>query len=480
MKLVFLSLYLATIVVVSFLTSRKVKTLNEFHLGGRNVGPWLSAFAYGTTYFSAVIFVGYAGKLGWGFGTAATWIGIGNALIGAALAWAVLGNKTREMTQRIGATTMPEFFEKRFGSKALKIAAALVIFIFLVPYSASVYQGLGLLFEHTFGLPLEVCMIIMASFTLIAVFLGGYLSSAIIDFVQGIVMLFGVVMMMVFLFRHMGGVSAGMDALRAIDPKLTSVFGADPKNLIWMVCLTSFGVWGLPQMVHKFYAIKDKQSVKIGMIVSTVFALIIGGCAYFAGAFSRVVLAISDPAAVGGVDALVPNMLFAAMPEWMLGLIIVLVLSASMSTLQSLVMVSSSAISIDLVKGVFKPDMSDKACKGLMRALFVVFILASLAIAWSNIAEIVTLMSMSWGTVAGCIMGPYIYGVTCRRTTKAGAVCGFFSGLIVAIVLTVLLGTGKAPFTGCMSMLASMVVTPIASLITPKMPESLLHNAFGK
>lgn len=480
MKWIFLSLYLITIVVVAILTSRKVSTLNDFHLGGRNIGPWLSAFAYGTTYFSAVIFVGYAGKLGWGFGTAATWIGIGNALIGAALAWAVLGNKTREMTQRIGATTMPEFFEKRFGSKGLKIAAALVIFIFLVPYSASVYQGLGLLFEHTFGLPVEVCMIIMAAFTLLAVFLGGYLSSAVMDFIQGMVMIFGVVMMMIFLFKHMGGLSAGMDALRSVDPALTSAFGPDRKNLLWMVCLTSFGVWGLPQMVHKFYAIKNKQSVKIGMIVSTLFALLIGGCAYFAGAFSRVVLNISDPSAVGGVDALVPNMLFTAMPEWMLGLIIVLVLSASMSTLQSLVMVSSSAIAIDLVKGVFKPSMSDKACKGLMRALFVVFVLASLLIAWGNIAEIVTLMSMSWGTVAGCIMGPYIYGVTCKRTTKVGAAAGFFSGLLVAIVLTAILGTGKAPFTGCMSMLASMVVTPIVSMLTPKLPSALVKSAFGK
>ena len=156
MKWVFLSLYLVAIVVIAVLSSRKVKSLNDFHLGGRNVGPWLSAFAYGTTYFSAVIFVGYAGKLGWNFGTAASWIGIGNALIGSALAWAVLGNRTRTMTQNLGATTMPEFFEMRYDSKFLKIAVALVIFVFLVPYSASVYQGLGYLFESTFGLPVEV------------------------------------------------------------------------------------------------------------------------------------------------------------------------------------------------------------------------------------------------------------------------------------------------------------------------------------
>ena len=444
------------------------------------MGPCLSAFAYGTTYFSAVIFVGYAGKLGWSFGTASTWIGIGNALIGSALAWMVLGNRTRVMTQRLGATTMPEFFEKRFESRPLKIAVALVIFVFLVPYSASVYQGLGYLFEATFGLPFELCMVILAAFTLIAVFLGGYLGSALTDVVQGVIMIVGIILMMFFLFGKMGGVGAALDQLASIDESLVSPLGADPKNLLWMVCLTSFGVWGLPQMVHKFYAIKDARSVRIGAVVSTAFALLIGGCAYFSGAFSRVVLGISDPAQVGGVDMLVPEMLFASMPDWMLDLILVLVLSASMSTLQSLVMVSSSAISIDLVKGVFRPEMSDRAVKNLMRGLCAAFVVLSLVVALSQVAEIVTLMSMSWGTVAGCILGPYLFGVLTKRTNKIGAACGFGAGLLVSVVLTAALGTAQSPFIGCMAMLASVVVTPAASLLAPRQEEALLNRAFAR
>ncbi len=480
MKWVFLAVYLIAILAVSVLTSKKVKSLDDFNLGGRNVGPWLSAFAYGTTYFSAVIFVGYAGKLGWGFGTAASWIGIGNAVIGTAISWWLLGNRTRRMTQKLGATTMPEFFEKRFDSKWLKIASALVIFIFLVPYSASVYQGIGSLFEKTFSLPIEVCMIAMAAVTLVAVFVGGYKGSALMSVVQGITMIVGVIVMVMQLFGHMGGVSVAFDSLSAIDPQLTSVFGPDKLNLLWMVCLTSFGVWGLPQMVHKYYAIKDEKSVKIGAIVSTVFALLIGGAAYLCGAFSRVVLNISDPAVVGGVDALVPQMLFASMPDWVLGLIVVLVLSASMSTLQSLVMVSSSAISIDLVKGVLKPSMNDKATKQLMQGLCALFTVVSLVIALANVAEIVTLMSMSWGTVAGCIMGPYVFGVCCKRTTKEGAFAGFFGGLLVSVVLTLALGTGKAPMTGCLAMLTSMVVTPVASLLTKKPSQEMIARAFDK
>ena len=109
-----------------------------FVLGGRSVGPWLSAFAYGTSYFSAVIFIGYAGQFGWKYGLASTWIGLGNALIGSLLAWVVLGRRTRVMSQHLDAATMPDFFEKRFESKALKIAAALIIFVFLIPYTASI------------------------------------------------------------------------------------------------------------------------------------------------------------------------------------------------------------------------------------------------------------------------------------------------------------------------------------------------------
>ena len=136
-KLILLLGFFACMIAVGIYARRSAHDVNGFVLGGRSVGPWLTAFAYGTSYFSAVVFVGYAGQFGWKYGLSATWIGIGNALIGSLLAWVLLGRRTRVMTHHLDAATMPEFFGKRYGSDKMKIVASAIIFIFLVPYTSS-------------------------------------------------------------------------------------------------------------------------------------------------------------------------------------------------------------------------------------------------------------------------------------------------------------------------------------------------------
>ena len=142
-KIILLVAFFSAMIVIGLYCRKHSTDVQGFVLGSRNVGPWLTAFAYGTSYFSAVVFVGYAGQFGWKYGVASTWIGIGNALIGSLLAWVVLGRRTRIMSNHLSSTTMPDFFGKRFESKALKIAASSIVFIFLVPYTASVYNGLS-------------------------------------------------------------------------------------------------------------------------------------------------------------------------------------------------------------------------------------------------------------------------------------------------------------------------------------------------
>ena len=213
--------YIAIMMGIGVYTSRKTKSVNDFVLGGRNVGSWLTAFAYGTSYFSAVVFIGYAGQFGWNYGIAATWIGIGNALLGSALAWMVLGRRTRIMTNHLNAKTMPEYFEKRFHSKGLKIASAFIVFIFLIPYTASVYNGLSRLFNMAFGLDSDasykIIIIAMAIITAIYVILGGYAATAINDFVQGIVMLLGIIAVVVCAVNSQGGFSHALKQLGEIE-----------------------------------------------------------------------------------------------------------------------------------------------------------------------------------------------------------------------------------------------------------------------
>lgn len=480
-----LVLYIGLMVVMGVYSIRHTKTIDGFLLGGRGLGPWLSAFAYGTSFFSAVIFIGYAGKNGWNLGISAVWIGIGNALIGCLLSWLVLANKTRVMTQKLNSRTMPEFFDMRYGDGGMKIFCAIVIFIFLTPYAASVYMGLSYLFSAVFpAVPYIWWMVIMAVLTALYLSLGGYMATVLTDFIQGIIMIIGIVFVIYFVLHNdaVGGLVNGVKQLADIPEvgkDLTAVFaGKNWFNLLSLVVLTSLGTWGLPQMVHKFYTIKDGKSVKQAAIISTFFALLIGGGAYFIGAFAR--LFLNNKLPEGGYDAVMPAMLNSALPTVMMGVLLVLILSASMSTLSSVVITSSSSISIDLVKGKVAPNMSDKDTVGLMRILCVVFVGLSFAIAAFKPKEIITLMSFSWGTLAGTFLGPYVWGLYSKGTTRVGAWTGMICGFLTSIVPAVVSGFNQmyAPTFGMIAMIVSLIITPLVSRCTPKYDSEFLKGIF--
>lgn len=478
-KIGIIFIFVCVVIGIGIYARKHTKSVDGFVLGGRSVGPWLSAFAFGTSYFSAVIFIGYAGQFGWKYGLSAFWIGVGNALLGSLLAWWVLGPRIREITQRLKATTMPEFFGKRYHSKALRVASAAIIFVFLIPYTASVYNGLSRLFGMAFGLPYEVCIIGMAVVTCIYVVLGGYMATVLNDFVQGIVMLLGIVAVIAAVLAGQGGFSEAIISLSQIPAEgssmngaFISMFGPDLFNLLGVVILTSLGTWGLPQMVSKFYAIKSGPAIKQGAIISTVFAFIVAGGSYFLGGFARL---FGDEIAFSAqgtpiYDSIIPTML-SGLPDILLGIVVVLVLSASMSTLSSLVLTSSSSLTLDLLKDNVIKSMSDRSQIVWMRGLIVVFVVISAALALvqytSTITFIAQLMSISWGALAGAFLGPLLWGVYSGRISKA-AVCASF---IVGVGLTVsnmFIGFIDSPINcGALAMLLSLVVVPLVSLVTP-------------
>jgi len=386
-KLGMLVIFFGSMIGVGLYCRKHSTDVDGFVLGGRSVGPWLTAFAYGTSYFSAVVFVGYAGQFGWKYGIAATWAGIGNALIGSLMAWAVLGRRTRVMSQHLNSATMPQFFEARFSSRALKLASSAIIFIFLIPYTASLYNGLSRLFGMAFDIDYSVCVIVMAILTGVYVIAGGYMATAINDFIQGIVMLVGIVAVIAAVLKGHGGLMEAMNGLAEItDPAVSeapgafnSFLGPDPVNLLGVVLLTSLGTWGLPQMVQKFYAIKSEKAINKGMIISTVFALVVAGGCYFLGGFGRLFSDKVDLAA-GGYDSIIPTMLSSLSP-FLIAVVVVLVLSASMSTLSSLVLASSSTLTLDFIKGSIVKNLSEKKQLLIMRILIAVFIAISVVIA---------------------------------------------------------------------------------------------------
>ncbi len=483
-KLILVLIFVAVAVGVGIYCKRSTSTVDGFVLGGRKVGPWMSAFAYGTSYFSAVVFVGYAGQFGFKYGIAATWAGIGNAILGSLLAWWVLGPRTREMTHRLGAQTMPEFFGKRYNSKALRIAAAAIIFIFLIPYTASVYNGLSRLFGMAFDLPYDVCVIGMAVITCVYVVVGGYMATVMNDFIQGIVMLLGITAVIVAVLLSNGGFSEAIIQLSqvpaegsAMEGAFVSFFGPDLFNLLGVVILTSLGTWGLPQMVQKFYAIKSGPAVKQGAIISTIFAFVVAGGSYFLGGFGRLYEGQIEYAANGTpiYDSVIPTML-ATLPDVLIGLVIVLVLSASMSTLSSLVLTSSSTLTIDLIKDNFVKNMKEKQQLVCMRGLLVVFIAISAVIALvqyhSSIVFIAQLMGYSWGALAGAFLGPFLWGLYKKKVSKAAVWCSFIFGVGLTAVNMIMgfMGTPliASPINcGALCMIVSLIIVPVVSLFTP-------------
>ena len=506
-KVLMLILFFGLMVAVGLYCRRNARDVSGFVLGGRSVGPWLTAFAYGTSYFSAVIFVGYAGQFGWKYGIASTWVGLGNAFIGSLLAWFVLGRRTRIMTQHLDSATMPEFFGRRFDSAALKIGASVITFVFLIPYTASLYNGLSRLFEMAFGMDYTICIVVMAVLTGIYVIAGGYMATAINDFIQGIIMIIGIIAVIAAVLTSRGGFMTALEGLSAVTDEsvssmpgaFNSFFGPDPLGLLGVVILTSLGTWGLPQMVQKFYAIKSEDAVKKGMIISVAFAIIVAGGCYFLGGFGRlfsdqIELAPSG-IPVGGYDAIIPTML-SELPDLLIAVVVILVLSASMSTLSSLVLASSSTITLDFLKGNFIKQMDEKKQVLCIRIFVVVFIVISAAIAVfqyqssqsatsSNSATFIAqLMGVSWGALAGAFLAPFLYGLYWKKTTKAACWVSFIFGSVL-MLLNMLIRPSfpailQSPINcGAFAMLAGLVIVPVVSLFTPKPDAELVEGSFA-
>ena len=488
-KIIFLLIFFASMIAVGLYSRKHATNVNDFVLGGRTVGPWLTAFAYGTSYFSAVVFVGYAGQFGYKYGLSATWIGIGNAILGSLVAWVALGRRTRVMTMKLSASTMPDFFGKRYDSNALRIVASAIAFVFMIPYTASVYNGLSRLFGMAFDIPYAVCVIAMAALTCVYVVLGGYMATAINDFIQGIIMIFGIIAVIVAVLNGQGGFYEAVKSLAEIesDVPLTmgqkgvfaSFFGPDLPNLLGVVVLTSLGTWGLPQMVHKFYAIKDEKSIKTGTIISTFFAIIVSGGCYFLGGFGRLFDTEAIYDAKGNIvyDAIVPSML-STLPDILVGIVIVLVLSASMSTLSSLVLTSSSTLTLDLIKGNIVKDMTEKKQLLCMRIMLVFFVVVSVVIALDPPTFIAQLMGISWGALAGAFLAPFLYGLYWKGVTKAAVWASFVCGVGITVANMFFKFIASPINAGAIAMVAGLIVVPVVSLITPKMKKEKVEEIF--
>lgn len=472
LKIAVLSAYVLMIVVIGILRSKKTTSFNEFFLGGGNVGPWMTAFTYGATYFSAVVFIGFAGKVGWQFGYSGLWIAVGNSLLGVLAVWWLLGDRIKKMSQEYGVATMAEYFEKRYQSKFMKIFSSATIFVFFIPYSAAVFIGLSYLFKLNFNTEYWHALVFMGLFTAVYMILGGYNSMSMIDVVFSALMIFGSGVVLFSVLGKTGGLAAATTRLAAIEPKLTALSG--PPG-IWplfcLVFLTSVAPFAMPQLVQKFYAVKDKKAIRAGMWVSTAFAVFFLSVAYFSGSLSRLFLSPQNaPAAFADgkpvFDTLIPEMLIRIIPGPLSVFILLLVLAASMSTLAALVLISSSALTKDLYAGFINKNVSDRTMIRMMRWLSAFFIMLSVIFAYYRPASIVSILGISWGAIGSVFLGPFVWGLLSKKVNKLGAITSSVLGLSVCLFLYF---SGRpSPEAGTIGMLVSLAANPLFSLIGRK------------
>ncbi len=472
---VMVALYTFLVIAIGLAGARATRSFSDFLLGGRSVGPWMTAFSYGTAYFSAVLFVGFAGKVGWSFGFSGLWIALGNSLVGVMLVWLLLGKRIRQAAIELRVHTLPEYLEARYSSRFLKAFSSIVIFVFLIPYSAAVFIGLTYLLKTTFAIPYERMLLFMGILTGIYLVSGGYRSMAAVDVYLGIIMILGVLVLVGSSVSQAGSLGAVVQKLRAIHPALVAPVG--PPGfwpLLSLVILTSLGPFAMPQLVQKFYAIKDEAAIRRGMIVSTVFAVIATFGAYFTGALTRFFLSpqthpgawarASDGTMTLIPDALMPEMLRTVVPGPLSAVILLLVLAASMSTLASLVLASASALAKDLYHGFLNPGASDRSLTRAIRISSGSFIVISMAVAYLRPAIIVTMISVSWGAIAAVMLGPFVGGLLSQRITKTAAIAGSMLSLALCFFLFHAWGERMVPQAASLSMASSLVLPPLLSL----------------
>ena len=304
------------------------------------------------------------------------------------------------------------------------------------------------------------------------------MATAINDFIQGIIMLIGIVAVIAAVLSGQGGFMNAISEMAQIPSDVavtqgqpgafTSFFGPDPINLLGVVVLTSLGTWGLPQMIGKFYAIRDEKSINTGTVISTLFAVVVSGGCYFLGGFGRLFDSpeIYDGTGVIVYDSIIPYML-SSLPDILIGIVVVLVLSASMSTLSSLVLTSSSTLTLDLLKDNVVKNMSEKKQIVTMQILIVFFLVVSVVIALDPPTFIAQLMGISWGALAGAFLAPFLYGLYWKRVTKAGVWAGFLVGTGLTVSNMFIGYIESSINAGAAAMVAGLIVVPVVSILTP-------------
>jgi SSS family transporter len=423
-----LAAYMVLLLLIGALTSRRSSSREGFFLGGRRMGPWVTSLSYVAAYFSSVLIIG-GGGFGYRYGLATLWIGAINVLVGITLVWIVLGRRLRRLTARLGTMTVPGFLAERFRSPRLRIVSALVVAGFLVIYNVSILKGMGNAFEGLMGLPYMAGVLLAGAIIVLYVTWGGYTAVVWTGFVQAWLMGTGLVLLTVHALPATGGLTALVGRLGSIDPGLVETPGAwGWAGLISFALIVSFGVWGMPQLLVRFYSIRSERVLRVGIVVAS-----LGGCLallpYLLGAAARVLHpGLAHP------DLAIPTLSKAVLPAWAAAVFLAGVIAAGMSTFAAVLIITSGAMVQDLVVKGLRRDLTERQAVRASRWVGGGVGLISLGIALRPPALVLVLTAFAWSAIASACLWPIVLGTTWRSATRQGAWASMIGGLAMTLL----------------------------------------------
>jgi SSS family solute:Na+ symporter len=431
-----LFLYIAMLMGVGIWSVRRTQSASDFIIGGRTVGPWVTALSYIAVYFSSVLIIG-GGAFGYKFGMATIWIGAINVLVGCTLCWILLGRRVREMTERLGVRTISGFFARRYHSPAAGIYSAAVVFLFLIIYNVSVVKGMANAFEVLMNLPYWGGVLISGLVIIFYVVLGGYMAVVWTSFIQAWVMIFSLLLLMFKTFGAVGGLGAGMEKLAAVGPQYVNTPGVwGWAGLFSFSLVVSLGVWGMPQLIIRFYSIKNTKTLRLGTVIVTVGAAI-AIIPYMVGALTRVLIpGLTNP------DLAIPKLVAMVLSPWQAALLLAGVVAAGMSTFAGVLIIISSSLVGDIYEHGLKRKLNGRQEVFANRIVSAAVGLISLVVALRPPALILVLTGFAWAVIASTNLWPLIFGLYWKGASKTGVVASMVAGSLTAIIWTWL----KKPF----------------------------------
>lgn len=423
-----LVVYLGLLVAIGVVTSGRSRNAGDFAIGGRSVGPWVTALSFVAAYYSSVVIIG-GGAFGWKFGLSTLWVGAGNVLIGTTLAWIILGRRIRRFTENLDAMTLPGFFSGRYASPETRIFSAAATALFLIIYNVSVLKGMANSFEVLMDLPYWAGVVISGTVILFYTAVGGYLAVVYTSFVQALVMIAALVLLTFMSLQKVGGMAALADKLNTVDPGLVNTPGVwGWAGLISFTLIVSLGTWGMPQLLVRFYSIKNDKMLRLGTVIVTIGASV-ALLPYLNGAVARVLVPQLDSA-----DQAIPALTALVLNDWGGALFLAGVVAAGMSTFAGVLIIISSSMVRDVWITGLGRQLTPGAELKANRIMSLAVGLISLLIALKPPALVLVLTAFSWAVIASTNLWPLLFGLYWKRTSAKATFWSMIAGVSAALL----------------------------------------------